>query len=131
MRPLELRTGSFEVTIHRGVDTRRDRPAAQDLGVIHLILVGEVRLEQIEIGTADDLVAARPSDVQEQRRVHPPEDPFLVLDPEQDVLEIVEQLKNGIRAGAERPRRRFECRFGHGEAIPGRPTLPRRSARIL
>ena len=72
MRPLELRTGSFDVTIHRGVwlehdhlHTRRDRPAAQDLRVIHLILVGEVWLEQIEIGAADDLVAARPADVQQ------------------------------------------------------------------
>jgi len=58
------------------------------------------------------LVAARPADVQHQGRVDPPEDAFLVFDPEQDIFEVVEQLKDRIDPGAERPRRRFEARFG-------------------
>ena len=97
---------------HDHLDARCDGPAAQNLRVVHLVLIGEVRLEEIEIRAADDLVTARSSDVQHQGRVDPPEDPFLVLDPEEDVLEIVQQLKDRIHSGAERSRRRFEGRVG-------------------
>src|SRR6185503_1369865 len=61
-----------------------------------------------------------PSDVQHQRGVDPSEDPLLVLDPEQDIFEVVEQLKDRIDPGAERARRGFEGGVGQKEPAPTR-----------
>jgi hypothetical protein len=105
------------VVEHDHLDARRNRPALQHLRVVHLVLVGEVRLEQIEIRAADDLIPARLADVEHEGDVDPPEGPLPVLDPEQDVFEIVEWLEDRVHARAERSRRRFQRRLSQGPGL--------------
>lgn len=111
------------------LDPVGDGLAAQDPLVVRPELTRDVSRQQIEICLAEDVLAPAQSQAEEVRRVDPPVTAGPVLDPEDDVLEEIEQLADGPGGPGDRRRAGPMSRAAGRLSLRARPECSRTASR--